>query len=126
MVQLTSSAVRRPLKMEVDSCPETVAAHRAHLDRFRQNARIFDDAAREIESRHPGKYICIAGQELFANDTLADALAAARQRHPNDDAPFVHYVPEQRTSFLGGAVIRLKAQTGKIADRGRSEEADAS
>lgn len=127
MVQLASPVGRR-LELEIDDRPEVGAEHAARLDRFRRNARCFDRAARDIELRYPGKYVCVAGGELFTGDSLANVLAAARQQHPGDDAPFVHYVSKERTAFLGGAWLRLRSQPeskdARLTDGGEAPDAN--
>lgn len=127
MAQIASATGRR-LELEIDDRPDVVAEHAARLDRFRQNARCFDRSAHQIELRHAGKYVCVAGGELFAGDSLANVLAVARQQHPGDDAPFVHFVPKERATFLGGVWLRFRsrpdAENHGLSDGGEAPDAD--
>jgi hypothetical protein len=56
-----------------------------------RNAAWFKEHAAELYRLHRGKFLCVAGQELFAADAPEVALKAARATHP-DDVPFVFYV----------------------------------
>lgn len=48
--------------------------------------------AKEVYS-HRGKFICVAGQELFVGDTPREVLDAAQAAHPEDDGRFTRYIP---------------------------------
>ena len=49
-----------------------------------------------LASKHRGKCICVAGEELFVADTAAEALAQATAAHPDDKGRFVHYIPKEK------------------------------
>ena len=58
------------------------------------------NAATEIFARHRGKCLVIAGEEVFAADTPAEAWALADAAHPEDDGSFRHYIPKQKLACV--------------------------
>jgi hypothetical protein len=49
-----------------------------------------------IYTQYRGKHICVAGEELFVADTAPQAVAPARQAHPEDDGLLLRYVPREK------------------------------
>jgi hypothetical protein len=84
-----------PITMEVISDPVEVAQARVRQQRFERNWDWLEAHASEVYS-HRGKYICIAGQQLFVGDTVQEVLAQARAAHPEDDGRFTRYIPKER------------------------------
>lgn len=76
--------------------PEELAEARARRTRFDRNEVWLQAHAAEIYRRHRGRYICIAGKELFVADTPEAAYASARSAHPEDDGRFVRYIPKEK------------------------------
>jgi hypothetical protein len=70
-----------------------LAQARAQRKQFDRNAAWLQAHASEIYSRHRGKCICIAGEELFVADTAKEAVRLATAAHPQDRGRFVHYIP---------------------------------
>lgn len=62
--------------------------------RFERNRAWLEAHASEVY-RHRGKFICIAGQQLFVGDTVQEVLAQARAAHPEDDGRFTQYIPKE-------------------------------
>jgi hypothetical protein len=77
--------------------PAEIAAARARMEKFEQNYAWLEAHAAEVFS-HRGKYICIAGQELFVGDDITELLARAKAAHPGDDGPFFKYVPKDKVA----------------------------
>jgi hypothetical protein len=56
----------------------------------------FEAHAAAIYKRHRGRFLAVAGQELFVADTVAEALVQVRAAHPEDDGLFTRYIPRER------------------------------
>jgi hypothetical protein len=61
---------------------ELASEEPAGRERFARNFTWFKAHTSEIYSRHRGKCICIAGEELFAAKTTQEATTLATQAHP--------------------------------------------
>jgi hypothetical protein len=85
-----------PVVMTVVTDPAEVAAFNARMAKFDRNIDWLQAHASEVYTRHRGRFICIAGQELFVADTGEEALAKARAAHPDDDGLYLHYIPKQK------------------------------
>ena len=88
------------LIMEEVTDPEELDRARAQRERFDRNAAWLQAHASEVYTRHRGKCICIAGEELFVADTPEDVLALATAAHPEDDGSFVQYIPRERLARI--------------------------
>jgi hypothetical protein len=84
------------LSMNTVTDPSELAKARAQDERFERNWAWFDAHAAEIYGNYRGKCICIAGQELFAANTVGEVLALASAAHPDDDGRFTRYIPRER------------------------------
>jgi hypothetical protein len=87
---------RRPLLMEEVTDPAELARARAQWERFDRNSAWLQAHASEVYTRHRGRCICVAGEELFVADTADEALALAAAAHPEDDGSFVRYIPKEK------------------------------
>lgn len=76
--------------------PQEVAEAQARRTRFDRNETWLQAHAAEIYRRHRGRYICIAGEELFVGDTADGAYALGKTAHPEDDGSFVRYIPKEK------------------------------
>lgn len=90
----------RPVLMGEISDREEVARAQAQQERFDRNAAWLQAHAAEIYSRHRGRCICVAGQELFVGDTPEEVLALAKAAHPEDDGRFLHYIPKEKAARI--------------------------
>ena len=79
--------------------PEEIAQARAQWERYDRNWAWLEAHAKEVYT-HRGKFICIAGQELFVADTVEEVLAWARAAHPEDNGRFTLYIPETRAARI--------------------------
>jgi hypothetical protein len=84
--------------MEQVTDPEELAKGRAWRARADRNAAWLQAHAAEVYPRYRGKFVCIAGEELFVADTADEVLALARTAHPEDDAFFLHYIPREKVA----------------------------
>lgn len=80
------------ISIEVIDDPAVAAEIARRKELFERNWAWLEANATEVYS-HRGKFICIAGQELFVGDSVEEVLHAA---HPNDDGRFTRYIPSQR------------------------------
>ncbi|MBI4517175.1 MAG: hypothetical protein HY699_15325 [Deltaproteobacteria bacterium] len=86
--------------MEEVTDPAELAKARAQRERFDRNAAWLQEHVPEIYSRYRGKYICVAGEELFVADTPQEARALAKVVHPDDDGSFVRYIPREKVARI--------------------------
>ncbi len=90
-----------PVVMEVVTDPAEIAASNSEREQCERNWDWLEAHASEVYS-HRGKYICIAGQELFVGDTVEDVLGRARAAHPEDKGLFTRYIPKERGPRIYG------------------------
>jgi hypothetical protein len=91
-----------PLKVvEEVTDPVEIERHRRISEAFAKNVAWLDAHIDELLPRIRGKYIAIAGQELFVADTPEEACAWARATHPEDLAPLYQRIPAVRRDFIG-------------------------
>jgi hypothetical protein len=89
--------------MEEVTDPEELSRGRAWRARADRNAVWLQMHAAEIYPRHRGKFICIAGEELFVADTPGEVLRLARAAHPEDDGFFLRYIPREKLARIYAA-----------------------
>ncbi len=78
--------------MEEETDPAVLAAARVRRERFERNWSWMEAHAGEVYG-HRGKFVCVAGEELFVADTAEEVLTRARAAHPDDDGRFTRYIP---------------------------------
>lgn len=81
-----------PMVMEIVTDPVACAEAARRKELYERNWDWLEAHAAEVYS-HRGKYICIAGEELFVGDKVNEVVAAANAAHPEDDGRFTRYVP---------------------------------
>jgi hypothetical protein len=84
-----------PIVVDELSDPEALARAQRRRERADRNSAWLQSHVPEIYSRHRGKCICVAGEELFVADTPQEAVTAARAAHPDDDA-LLRYIPLEK------------------------------
>jgi hypothetical protein len=89
-----------PIVMEEVTDPEEIARAQAQHAQAERNADWLNAHAHEIYTRHRGKCIVVAGQELFVADTSAEVLALARAAHPDDARSIIRYIPEKKMARI--------------------------
>jgi len=82
--------------MEEVTDPVELAEAQAQREQFDCNSAWLEAHVSEVYSKHRGKCICIAGEELFVADTPREALAKATAAHPEDKGCFVRYIPKEK------------------------------
>jgi hypothetical protein len=85
-----------PIVMTEMTDPEEIAKARQWWERADRNSAWLQAHVPEIYSQHRGKCICVAGEELFVADTPQEVMALARAAHPEDDAPYFRYIPQEK------------------------------
>src|SRR6266508_1184460 len=84
-----------PLEITTITDPGHLALLREQAKHFERNWDWIEAHAAEVYS-HRGKYICVAGQELFVGDTQADVVTRAKVAHPEDIGRVTRYIPVER------------------------------
>ena len=99
--------VPKPVKLGVTSIeyvkitdPVELAEMQRVNAQFKLNSDWLKEHASEVYPKYRGKYICIAGQELFAADLPEDAWAMAEKAHPDDEGIVEHYIPPTRAARI--------------------------
>jgi hypothetical protein len=77
-----------------------MAAANKQREQFDRNSDWLEAHIPEVYSKHRGKCICIAGQELFVADTVTEAVAKARAAHPEDQGLFTRYIPKEKVARI--------------------------
>jgi hypothetical protein len=90
------TGITHQVTMEEVTDPVQIAQARAQRQRFDRNWAWFEAHAADIYKQHRGRFLAVAGQELFVGDTVQDVLAQARSAHPEDDGLFTRYIPRER------------------------------
>ncbi len=76
--------------------PGELAKARVQNERADRNSAWLQTHVPEIYSKYRGKYICVAGEELFVADDPREVVAAARAAHPADDGLLIRYIPKEK------------------------------
>ena len=79
---IQASAPVQPVLSEPEPTPAEQALALAIQDEFRKNAVWFGTHAKEIRDSHAGRFICVAGQELFVGADPAEVCSRAKAAHP--------------------------------------------
>jgi hypothetical protein len=90
----------KPVVMEEVTDPEEIAKARARRARFDRNSAFLEAHAGEVYTRHRGKCVYVAGEELFVAGTPAEAMALGKAAHPDDDGGFVRYIPREKLARI--------------------------
>jgi hypothetical protein len=90
------TGISHQVTMEEVTDPARIAQARAQRQRFDRNWAWFEARAADIYQQHRGRFLAVAGQELFVGDTVQGVLAQARAVHPEDDGLFTRYIPRER------------------------------
>jgi hypothetical protein len=88
------------ITMEEVTDPIQIAAAQRQREQFDRNSAWLQANIPLVYSQHRGKYICIAGEELFVDDTAARAIAQANQAHPDDAGRFTRYIPLKKVAAV--------------------------
>src|SRR5687767_11641781 len=80
--------------------PAELARAKARRARFDRNSAWLQGHIPEVYSRHRGKCICVAGEEVFVADTPTAAWALGTAAHPEDDGRFIRYIPREKMARI--------------------------
>lgn len=86
--------------MEEVTDPQLIAEAHARRKRADRNSAWLQAHASEIYTRHRGKCIVVAGEELFVADTPEDVIAMADAAHPEDDGSLIRYIPKEKMARI--------------------------
>lgn len=86
--------------MEEVTDPQRVAEAHARRVLADRNSAWLQAHASEIYTRHRGKCIVVAGEELFVADTPEDVIAMAEAAHPEDDGSLIRYIPKEKMARI--------------------------
>jgi hypothetical protein len=115
MIRALESA---PLEIELpEVSDEERAANIATNAEFKKNVAWWNAHAAEIVPQNLGKFVCVAGQELFVGDDAAEVVARATAAHSNPGRGFF----TTRISTHQGPMIH--AIRGALGARGREHPA---
>lgn len=82
--------------MEEVTNPAELAELQAQWEQAERNSTWLQAHAHEIYTRHRGKFIIVAGEELFVGNTPEEAIARAKAAHPEDKGSIIRYIyPEK-------------------------------
>jgi hypothetical protein len=87
--------------------------------RLKRNLDYLNPRWDELRPRECGRYVAVAGQELFVADTYQEALDMARTAHPDDDGYWVQCVTPMKENHL---TFDIETDPERLAQsRARSE-----
>ena len=81
------------ITMEEMTDPGETAKSQALWVQAERNSNWLQAHVPEIYGNHRGKYIVVAGEELFVGDTVQAAVAQAKAAHPADKGSITRYIP---------------------------------
>ena len=80
------------IPMVIEDDPASVAESRRRQELVQKNLDWLEQHHAEVyAAENRGKFICIAGQEMFVADTVKEALALGRAKHPEDDCALYRF-----------------------------------
>ncbi len=85
---------REPQTFVIETPPTTEEERARNLAanaEFKKNIAWWNANAHSVSAQHRGKFVCIAGQELFVGDDPAEVIARATTAHPNPGCGFVSF-----------------------------------
>jgi len=82
--------------MEEVTDPAAVSEARIRRAQLDRNVAWFRTHATEVYEKNRGKFICVAGEQVFADETSEEARALAAAAHPGDEGSFVLYIPKEK------------------------------
>ncbi len=80
--------------------PDEIARARAQHERYKRNLAWLNSHFKEVYTRRRGKFICVAGEQLFVADTPKKVVALARTAHPEDDGRLIRYIYPRRMARI--------------------------
>jgi hypothetical protein len=93
--------------MEEVTDPQEIAEAQAQMEQARRNSARLQAHAHAIFTKYRGKFIAIAGEELFVGDTPEEANALAKAAHPKDKGILSQYIYPQKMARVYGNQRRM-------------------
>src|SRR5262245_31771053 len=91
---------RTPIVMEEVTDVEGLLKARRQHEQFDRNSAWLQAHIAEVYSKHRGKCICVASEELFVADTVKEVIAQATAAHPEDEGWFTRYIPKAKVARI--------------------------
>ncbi len=99
------------ITMEEVTDPQEIAEAQARMEQARRNSAWLQAHAHEVYTRHRGKFIVIAGEELFVADTSEEAYALAKAGRPEDKGRLGRYIYPKKMARVYGNRRRARAES---------------
>lgn len=91
---------RTSIVMEEVTDAEELRKARQQREQFDRNSAWLQAHIAEVYSKHRGKCVCVAGEELFVAETVKEAIAQATTAHPDDEGWFTRYIPKEKVARI--------------------------
>ena len=88
------------ITMEEINDPTELARFRSQWEQSERNSAWLQNHAQEIYAQHRGKFIVVAGEELFVGDTPAEAHTLAKAAHPTDQGSLSRYIYPKKAARI--------------------------
>ena len=88
------------LTMEEVTDPQEIAAFQVRWAQAQRNSDWLQAHAHEIYTQQRGKFIVVAGQELFVGATPEEARALAKAAHPEDQGSLGRYIYPKKVAHI--------------------------
>lgn len=86
--------------MEEVTDPEENAKFRARWQHAARNSAWLQAHAHEVYSQYRGRFVVVAGEELFVGDTPDEALRLAKAGHPEDEGSLIRYIYREKMARI--------------------------
>lgn len=83
---------RNAIEVEEVTDPAELARARKLDEQADANSAWLQGHIADVYTKHRGKFICVAGQELFVGETVKEAVAQATAAHPDDEGCLMRYI----------------------------------
>ena len=93
--------------MEEVTDSQEIAKAKAQMEQARRNSAWLQAHAHEIYTQHRGKFIVVAGEELFVGDTPEEAITLAKAAHPEDKGLLSQYIYPRKMARVYGNQRRM-------------------
>ena len=87
----------RQITIEEVTDPQEIAEFQLRWAQAERNSAWLQAHAPEIYSQQRGKFIVVAGEELFVGDTPEEVRARAIAAHPDDQGSLCRYIYPKKT-----------------------------
>lgn len=88
------------ITMEEITDPTEIASLQVQWQQAERNSVWLQAHAHEIYTQHRGKFIVVAGEELFVGETSVEARTLAKAAHPEDQGSISRYIYPQKMARI--------------------------